>query len=351
MSESEVRKRKGEKDEKSPSVSRAIQTQTEEEQKKSDMQIAQEKYRKFFTRTIWGTMMIVVFGAILYVGHIAVSTFIYLIQALSFKEIIALRYIEAKEKKIPRYRTMHWYFLFCMFYIVYGPNVLRVFTLYYPQYDFLRRYFDLSVFILYVAGLLGFVLTLKKNLYKYQFGQLAWTIMTLFLVVVQSHFFVQNIFVGLIWFVLPVSLIICNDIMAYMCGMAFGQKWIQRPLTKLSPNKTWEGFIGALICTLVWAFFFSSFLANFDYFICPKQMNPSESIFGSPHCDTRDLIFEPQIYHLPRLIASMLHSVGIHLESVVMKPIQLHSLVFALFAGFIAPFGFLCQWFEESLQN
>ena len=47
----------------------------------------------------------------------------------------------------------------------------------------------------------------------------------------------------MIWFIFPVSLIICNDIMAYMFGFFFGRT----PLTKLSPKKTWEGLIGGFI--------------------------------------------------------------------------------------------------------
>ena len=45
----------------------------------------------------------------------------------------------------------------------------------------------------------------------------------------------------------PVSMIICNDIMAYMFGFFFGKT----PLIKLSPKKTWEGFIGGAFSTVV----------------------------------------------------------------------------------------------------
>lgn len=48
-------------------------------------------------------------------------------------------------------------------------------------------------------------------------------------------------------FLLPVSMIICNDIMAYM----FGFFWGRTPLIKLSPKKTWEGFIGGGFCTII----------------------------------------------------------------------------------------------------
>ena len=67
--------------------------------------------------------------------------------------------------------------------------------------------------------------------------------MALLIVVVQSHFIINNIFEGLIWFVLPSSLVICNDIFAYIFGFFFGKT----PLIRLSPKKTWEGFIGGLV--------------------------------------------------------------------------------------------------------
>jgi CDP-diglyceride synthetase len=35
---------------------------------------------------------------------------------------------------------------------------------------------------------------------------------------------------------MPASLVVCNDIMAYMFGFFFGRT----PLIKLSPKKTWE---------------------------------------------------------------------------------------------------------------
>ena len=42
--------------------------------------------------------------------------------------------------------------------------------------------------------------------------------MTMFLLGTQIYFVLQNIFEGLFWFLLPVSMVICNDIMAYVFG-------------------------------------------------------------------------------------------------------------------------------------
>ena len=107
-------------------------------------------------------------------------------------------------------------------------------------------------------------MNLRKGHYKFQFSQFAWTHMALLLIVVQSHFIINNIFEGMIWFVLPVSLVICNDIFAYICGFFFGKT----RLIRLSPKKTWEGFIGALFFTLIFGFFAAGFFSKFDYFVC-----------------------------------------------------------------------------------
>ncbi len=46
---------------------------------------------------------------------------------------------------------------------------------------------------------------------------------------------------------MPVSMIICNDIMAYMFGFFFGRT----KLIDLSPKKTWEGFLGGGVSTVL----------------------------------------------------------------------------------------------------
>ena len=44
----------------------------------------------------------------------------------------------------------------------------------------------------------------------------------------------QNIFNGVIWFVLPVLLVAANDTFAYIWGFFIGKKYIQIPLISLS---------------------------------------------------------------------------------------------------------------------
>eukprot|EP00415_Alexandrium_ostenfeldii_P004082 UN4082 len=81
----------------------------------------------------------------------------------------------------------------------------------------------------------------------------------------------QIIYAGLFWFVLPTCLVICNDIMAYYCGQLLGKKLFKRKFLELSPNKTWEGFLGSAICTLVFAFWISGKLCAHQFMTCVPE--------------------------------------------------------------------------------
>jgi len=92
--------------------------------------------------------------------------------------------------------------------------------------------------------------------------------MALYLIVVQAHFIMNNVFEGMIWFFLPVSLVICNDIFAYLCGITFGRT----QLIKLSPKKTVEGFVGAWVLTIIFGVGMTNLLMRYKYFICPVNV-------------------------------------------------------------------------------
>lgn len=97
---------------------------------------------------------------------------------------------------------------------------------------------------------------------------------------------------GLIWFIVPVSMIVCNDVMAYMFGFFFGRT----PLIKLSPKKTWEGFIGGGFATVLFGILFSYFLCHYQYFVCPIQY--SEALGRMTMACEPSSIFTRQEYSL-----------------------------------------------------
>lgn len=149
--------------------------------------------------------------------------------------------------------------------------------------------------------------------------------MALLLIVFQAHFMMNNVFEGMIWFFLPASLVITNDIFAYICGITFGRT----PLIKISPKKTMEGFIGAWICTIIIGFGLTNVLIRSQYFICPVN-DLGANLYTGLEC-TPNPVFKARPLQLPEWT-------GISREFSV-APIQFHIFVLATFASLIAPFG------------
>lgn len=111
----------------------------------------------------------------------------------------------------------------------------------------LFKYLNLLSFMAWILGFLSFILSLKKGFYLYQFTQFGFSHITLFLIVGQVSSIGINMYEGLIWFIFPCLLVIVNDIFAYIWGKLFGRT----KLIHLSPKKTWEGFLGGALTTLL----------------------------------------------------------------------------------------------------
>uniref|UniRef100_A0A1L8DY27 Phosphatidate cytidylyltransferase n=2 Tax=Nyssomyia neivai TaxID=330878 RepID=A0A1L8DY27_9DIPT len=165
-----------------------------------------------------------------------------------------------------------------------------------------------------------------------QFQLFAWTHIALLIVVTQSYLIMQNIFEGMIWFIVPVSMIVCNDVMAYMFGFFFGKT----PLIKLSPKKTWEGFIGGGFATVIFGLLCSWFLCRFQYFVCPIEYNEKLNKMAI-ECEPIYL-FQPQDYDI----------LG---KTITMYPFMLHSLSLSIFSSVIGPFGgFFASGFKRAFK-
>lgn len=71
--------------------------------------------------------------------------------------------------------------------------------------DYLRvlvTYHRFFSFCLYIIGFVWFVLSLVNKYYMKQFSLFAWTHVALLIVVTQSYLIIQNIFEGLIWYLI-----------------------------------------------------------------------------------------------------------------------------------------------------
>eukprot|EP01120_Amphizonella_sp_Union-15-10_P010853 TRINITY_DN4499_c0_g1_i1.p1 TRINITY_DN4499_c0_g1~~TRINITY_DN4499_c0_g1_i1.p1 ORF type:complete len:438 (-),score=58.50 TRINITY_DN4499_c0_g1_i1:83-1330(-) len=317
----------------SPSVER--RQQKSDHTSKDSFSSASFLIKKLIIRSIVGFLMLLFFVVLLRQDHEYVCVFVVFAQILVFKELITVRFKAVKEKNLWGFRTQQWYFLGITLFFYHGKSMLGHFSNYLPHeiYGYLYHHHIWMSFVLYVVGFCGFIFSLRGKTLKYQISQMTWTVMTLLLVVVQTSVITRNIFEGLIWFLLPVSLIICNDIMAYFCGVLFGKKFTSKPLTPLSPNKTWEGFIGAALCTLIFAVYFTGWMSQYDWFVCPAS-----DLKNSGTCK-RNPIFLPKDYMFPESLTQILETIGLPWRKVHLTPMILHATVFAVFASLIAPFG------------
>lgn len=122
-------------------------------------------------------------------------------------------------------------------------------------------------------------------------------------------------------FVLPCTLVIVNDIMAYFAGKMFGRT----PLIKLSPKKTLEGFIGGGAFTILVSIPISELMSNYQWMTC------SRTSFAKDHLECRyKEAFEETIYHFSDFVPGVvMHFVGSFVASIdfsfVMKPIIFHG--------------------------
>lgn len=168
--------------------------------------------------------------------------------------------------------------------------------------------------------------------------------MTLLIVVTQSYLILQNLFQGLIWFIVPVSMIVINDVMAYLFGFFFGRT----QLIKLSPKKTWEGFIGGGISTVILGALLSHALCKYPYFVCPVEYSFEHGI-KQVECRLPHL-FQLTEYEVPANLRANLLMAKLP-PTITLYPFVLHSLALSTFSSIIAPFGgFFASGFKRAFK-
>ncbi|CAI5784724.1 Phosphatidate cytidylyltransferase [Podarcis lilfordi] len=264
--------------------------------------------------------MIAVFSLIIYMGSFMLMLLVMSIQVKCFHEIITIGYRVYRSYELPWFRTLSWYFLLCVNYFFYGETVADYFATFVQrreQLQFLIRYHRFISFTLYLAGFCLFVLSLVKRHYRLQFYMFAWTHVTLLIIVTQSHLVIQNLFEGMIWFLVPISSVVCNDIAAYIFGFFFGRT----PLIKVA-----------------------TLLAQYQYFVCPVEYNSETNRFVT-ECEPSEL-FQFQKYSIPPLLQVVLGR-----ETVNLCPFQMHSIALSTFASLIGPFGgFFASGFKRAFK-
>lgn len=288
------------------------------------------------TRLAVSVLMAAAFILVVMGGHMWVSISVVAMEVGIFREIVGLGFVRARGGRIPLWRTTGWYFFLSGLFLFYGKSVLAHFEdqqrpfMEHPSMQYALRHHTFISFTLYCTGFVGFTLSLKPGQYRYQFSYFGRALAAIVLVTLQSHFMILNVKQGLIWWILPCALVIFNDSFAYVCGRLFGR----HSLTSLSPKKTWEGYIGGGVFTLLTAFLFSIWLSRYPSLICPKyEFTDCGWFCPKVQCDPLPSVFlhtTRDIHILPSPVAPV---------SITYRPIQVHAMALGLFASAIAPFG------------
>ncbi|PWZ01612.1 hypothetical protein BCV70DRAFT_173113 [Testicularia cyperi] len=374
------------KDLKAPEVPARREAKQQPETEDADA-AKKAKLKKIYERTLFTLIMIGGFIGLLLMGHPYMILLVMVSQTLVYREVVALFNIPGRpsvtgggrssrmssaptsaatseveddedERIIKRAegrrdqlwsKALSWYFFAVANYFLYGESIIYYFKhiVFVDAYfiPFARHHRFLS-FMLYVFGFMAFVSNLKRRNLKHQFGLFCWVHMSLLLIVFSSHFIVNNILEGLIWFWVPASLVICNDVFAYICGMTFGRT----PLIALSPKKTVEGFVGALVVTEIFAYGWATCFQRFNYMICPA-VSLGMNAFKDITCDANP-VFAWHYAPLPPAISALASSVvGHRVSALPWTAFQLHALVMAAFASLVAPFGgFFASGFKRAFN-
>lgn len=285
--------------------------------------------KKVAIRSATATALMILFYAILQAGHFYCILFIILIQTELYRELVNVRYVAAKEKKMPFFRSIQWAWFFVPMVFVYGESFHK-FCSEHKQLKYvttITQHTDNISFIMYCFLFVISVLTLKQGMVKFQLSQFMWSIVTVCIVVFQLKFLAVNILNGLFWFLFPIATVVTNDVSAYFCGITFGKRFIKAPLIAMSPNKTWEGFFGAAVFTMIFSFYFPLLLAKSSWYICPAEVISIRPFPPAISCEPNPIFLET-VMDLPFIGGQ-----------VTLLPIQIHGLFYGLFASLVAPFG------------
>lgn len=289
----------------------------------------------FWARFFSGMALTALFCFVVSGGHMWVGLSVVMMEIGVFNEVLRLGFTIARNGRIPLWHTTGWYFFLSLQFLLYGKLVLAHFHdqhlsfSQHPAYQYALEHHSFIAFCMYCAGFVGFVCSLRADMYHFQFTYFGRALVALILVVVQSHFMILNTSLGLIWFVLPCWLIIINDSFGYFFGRLFGR----HSLIALSPKKTWEGYIGAGIFTMIAAFFLCGALSNYPRLICPRD-DFTDCTFWCPPVQCNPL---PQPFIPTQATLGTLPYIGDII--VTYRPVQLHAVAIGLFAASIAPFG------------
>jgi len=269
------------------------------------------RWKNWFLRGQSGVLLMSSFSALVAMGPLGMFLLTYIGSAYCFHEVMALGY---KVTKNPPMKLWCWALFFLSQIHMSDPSTFTSLPINLP-------WKDPACYLLYIFLIVWFILSIRNTdecLTKYCL--LAWAHMAVLYISFQAMLLVKTIHHGIVWYVFSMSIITVNDIAAYMFGFFMGST----PLINLSPKKTWEGFVGGGMTTMLVAPFYGAFLIQFPHLVCPS------SGFEIADCDPQEM----------------------ELFSGERPPFLIHCVVISLFASTLGPAaGFFCSGFKRACNE
>jgi len=107
------------------------------------------------------------------------------------------------------------------------------------------------------------ILSLKERTIRYQVERFSWALLVTILGTFGAYMHAKvSMTGGRWWYTFPFLTTAWNDSCAYFCGMTFGR----HRLIGLSPNKSLEGFVGALFCNVLTTLYVSDLVLSGSQF-------------------------------------------------------------------------------------
>lgn len=301
--------------------------------------------KTWILRSILSLILFSYFFLTVYTGPFLIIASVIIIQVSCFKEIIDIAFNIYQINRFPKFKLTSWYFLLAFNYFFCGETLYKHTAVFFdkiPLLNFLINHHRFFSFCFYFIGLFCFAVNLSATYCKEQFAIFGWTHVTSIILVSQSYMIVKSVFQGLIWVIIPVTAVAMNDISAYVFGNCFGKT----PLIKLSPKKTWEGFIGAGIFTTFYSLSLSYFLCSYPLLVCPIQYKlQGDKIKMIADCQPDNL------FQLTTKEIELYWINDFYYFKIIYYPFMFHAFVISLFISLLAPFGgFFASGFKRTFN-
>lgn len=293
--------------------------------------MAAGKFQDLAVRATSAIILIIVQLSVIFFGYKAIILEFHLLGLVATYEIVRCSFAGfsstvVKDKKVSSVpfllRLFPFLFVMSLQYALSGKFLL---SLYFGYYINIQFHYLIS-FLLVMFSISLFIVSVGYDTLTSSMHVFAHSVVAAFVAVPAVYCYSRITEHSLSLLIIGLVSVILNDVMAYLLGRTFGKN----KLIRLSPNKTIEGFIGALITVPILMMFIPLLFTRYPLLYCPK----SEPFKHYSRCSLPSYYYKKE-YKILGLKFKLLR-------------IQVHSFFIGIYASTLAPFmGFLASGFKR----